>query len=283
MVGALPPITTDLRTGSSDLPKGPTGLATVPLPRRPLDPSEEICPREESRRWYEIRRWYENDLGWPTVPARPEPAATPGVPACPVRLRVGPRFDVLEVPAEAGRAALRHLAADSPVALQGGRMRILVAAGSAEDVPGVLEWLEWGSLPLDLTMIGDGGVMDAPLPADARAAMAAGLTRRPGSAPEPTLPGSAGPTRPTGPADVWTLPVGCSGAAQGAAVWVRPPEPEGEVEASLPTLSVVGRGGGVGGAPDLVRVLNTVATQCHRLRLRRAQALPSAVLPRTRH
>ena len=56
------------------------------------------------------------------------------------------------------------------------------------------------------------------------------------------------------------------GALQGAAVWLRPPEPGCEVEASLPTLSALGGGGG---APDLVRVVNTVATQCHRLRLRR--------------
>lgn len=194
MVGTLPPVT------------------TIPLPRRPLDPND----------W--IRRWYENELGWPTVPARPgSPTGTP------VRLVVGPRFDVLEVPAEAGHAALRHLAPGSPVALRGDRMRLLVAAGSAEELPGVLDWLEWGALPLDLTVIGEGGLMDAPPP----------------------------PQR------------GWAGALQGAAVWLRPPEPGGEVEASLPTLSAMG---GVGGAPDLVRVVDTVATQCHRLWLRRACA-----------
>jgi len=32
--------------------------------------------------------------------------------------------------------------------------------------------------------------------------------------------------------------------------------------------------GGLGGAPDLVRLVDTVATQCHRLRLRRACAEP---------
>ncbi|MER6421225.1 SCO3374 family protein [Streptomyces sp. NPDC001137] len=198
-------------------------LSTVPLPRRPLDPGDRVS------------RFYENELGWATVPARA------GSPGSPVRLRVGDRFDVLDVPAEAGRAGLRHLAPASPVALQGGRMRLLVAAGSAEELPGLLDWLEWGALTLDLRALGAGCVMDAPLP-----------------------PG-------TRPADV--RPVGRSGV-QGAAVWLRPPEPGCAVEASLPTLSAV-RGGG--GAPDLVRLVDTVATQCHRLRLRRACAQPLAL------
>ncbi|CAM5429708.1 hypothetical protein SPURM210S_06094 [Streptomyces purpurascens] len=112
----------------------------VPLPRRPLD---ESC---------RVRRWYERELGWPTVPGDP------------VRLAVGVRFDVLDVPAEAGHAALRHLGPGSPVAVRGGRMRLLVAAGSAEELPGLLEWLEWGTLALDLIAIGAGGFMEAPVP-----------------------------------------------------------------------------------------------------------------------
>jgi hypothetical protein len=154
---------------------------------------------------------------------------------------VGDRFDVLDVPAEAGRAGLRHLAPASPVAVQGDRMQLLVAAGSAEELPGLLDWLEWGALTPDLTATGEGGVMDAPLP-----------------------PGAE-------PAGV--RPAGRSGM-QGAAVWLRPPEPGCAVEASLPTLSAV-RGGG--GAPDLVRLVDTVATQCHRLRLWRACAQPLAL------
>ncbi|GAP52333.1 SCO3374 family protein, partial [Streptomyces azureus] len=102
----------------------------IPFPRRPLDAS---C---------QVRRWYENELGWPTVPGDP------------LRLVVGVRYDVLDVPAEAGHAALRHLGPRSPVAVLGDRMRLLVAPGSAEELPGLLEWLEWGTLPLDLTAIG---------------------------------------------------------------------------------------------------------------------------------
>lgn len=240
-------------------------VPTVPLPRRPLDPSGRV------------RQWYENELGWTTVPGSP------------VRLVTGVRFDVLEVPAEAGFAALRHLGPTSPVALhenpappgkggrdgvrgdpgahrrvlpelqggaaagpggassrrvdravgRGARMRLLVAAGSAEELPGLLDWLQWGALALDLTAIGAGGSIGAPLP--------------PGVPEGPLVADGSGP--------------------QGAAVWLRPPEPGCEVEPSLPTLSAMGGGGG---APDLVRLVETMATRCHRIRLRRAYAQPLA-------
>ena len=231
MVGTRPVITTD--------------LATIPLPRRPLDPSDQV------------RRWYENELGWPVVP---------GTPGFPPRLRVGLRFDVLDVPAEAGRAALRHLAPHSPVAVRGDRMRLLIAAGGAEEVPGALEWLEWGTLPLDLTTLGAGDLMEAPLPPEWGPVMAVRHPVGPGPRDAVRRPGLPGPGA------VRSLPLGRSDAVQGAAVWVRPPEPGGEVEASLPTLSALGGGGG---APDLVRVLDTVATHCHRLRLRRACVRPA--------
>jgi hypothetical protein len=252
-----------------------TDLAKVPVPRRPLDPGDMSA---------ELRRWYETRLRWPTVPAPP---------GAPVRLRVGVRFDVLDVPVTAGQAALRHLAAHSPVAVRGDRMRLLVAAGSAEEVPAVLEWLEWGTLPLDLTALGAGGEMEAPLPpgvsegaregagAGATAGAVTAVVPRP-AGPDPGRPGhpehsgrKEAVRRPgqAGAAGVRSLAPGRSDALQGAAVWLRPPEPGGEVEASLPTLSALGGGGD---APDLVRVLDTVATQCHRLWLRRGCAQPSA-------
>ncbi|KUM92285.1 hypothetical protein AQI88_33150 [Streptomyces cellostaticus] len=198
--------------------------STVPLPRRPVDPETPARPDGPDGRPdpdVRARHWYENDLGWPTVPGRP------------LRLVTGVRFDVLDVPAEAGAAALRHLVPDSPVARRGDRMRLLVAAGSAEELPEVLDWLEWGALALDLRALGTGGLMQAPL-----------------------LPGRA-----------------CAGdgadAAEGAAVWLRPPSPGCEVEASLPALPAME---GLGGTPDLVRLVDTVAAQCHRVRLRRASA-----------
>ncbi|MCZ4638748.1 hypothetical protein O3S69_32395, partial [Streptomyces rubrogriseus] len=51
---------------------------------------------------------------------------------------------------------------------------------------------------------------------------------------------------------------------RGAAVWLRPPEPGCEAESSLPALSALG---GAGTALDLVRLVRTLATQCHRVRL----------------
>jgi hypothetical protein len=257
MVGTLPTVT------------------TVPLPRRPVDPDHHSD---------RIRRWYENELGWPTVPGRPD---------TPVRLSVGVHYDVLDVPAEAGHAALRHLLPGSPVAVQAGRMRILMAAGSADDLPAVLDWLEWGKLPVDLTAIGEGGAMDAPLPPEPGPGA---VVRHPAAPhPDPDGPAAVGEVRDAEPATAARrlpgpgqaavarhscvagqaggrpLPLGRCGALQGAAVWLRPPEPGCEVEASLPTLSAMG---GVGGTPDLVRVLHTVATHCHRLRLGRACARP---------
>ncbi|MFF3336578.1 SCO3374 family protein [Streptomyces sp. NPDC002888] len=202
-------------TGS--VPTLSTTSLPVPLPRRPLDATDRI------------RRWYENELGWATVPGNPGDS---------LRLAVGLRFDVLDVPAEAGVAALRRLGPGAPVAVRADRMQLLVAVGGAEELPGLLDWLEWGELPLDLVPIGAGGAMEAPSPPET-----------------PPSPRSRAET------------------AAGAAMWLRPPVPGCEVETSLPTLSALGSGGG---APDLVRWVNTVATQCHRIRLRRACAQPLA-------
>nr|WP_318658298.1 SCO3374 family protein [Streptomyces triticiradicis] len=216
-------------------------------------------------------RWYENELGWTAVPGSP------------VRLVTGVRFDVLEVPAEAGFPALRHLGPASPVALHGERMRLLVAAGSAEELPGLLDWLEWGALALDLTAIGAGGSVEAPPPSDPGVPVS----------PDPGAPATPGPFAPL-PGGSGTRSEDRSGDRPGArpgerppagprtrrdpggaARWLRPPEPGREVEPALPTLSALG-GGGVGGAPDLVRLVQTMATQCHRVRLRRACAQPLA-------
>ncbi|MFL9678805.1 SCO3374 family protein [Streptomyces sp. KL110A] len=145
---------------------------TVPLPRSPLDGGRALS------------LWYERELGWTTVPGPP------------VQLVTGLRFDVLELPAAAGRGVLRRVgAATGPVALMGRRMRLLVAAGSSEELPGLLEWLEWGGISLDLVALGSDGRMTAPPP-----------------------PGRGG------------------SGAPGAAVWLRAPEPGREVESSLPAL-----------------------------------------------
>ncbi|WP_405795996.1 SCO3374 family protein [Streptomyces sp. NBC_01506] len=189
----------------------------VPLPRAPL-------PLEGGSAF-----WYEHELGWPTAPGPP------------VALLTGLRFDVLELPADAGAGVLRRIdpAGTGPVALVAGRMRLLVAAGAADELPGLLEWLEWGGIALDLTAVGADGRMTAPQP------------------PENGRP--------------W--------AEQGAAVWLRPPEPGREVEPTLPALTHFGHGPGGsaghgdrgGDVPDLVRLVDTAATECHRARLLRGE------------
>ncbi|MET9954995.1 SCO3374 family protein [Streptomyces sp. NPDC006339] len=186
---------------------------TVPPPRSPIDGG--------------LARWYEHELGWAT-------AAGP-----PVQLVTGLRFDVLELPAAAGRGVLRRMgAAVGPVALMGRRMRLLVAAGSAEELPGLLDWLEWGGISLDLAMLGTDGRMTAPVPPGRRSAGRSG----------------------SGPPE--------------AAVWLRAPEPGREVEPSLPALrpSLRGRAAAEADAPCLVRLVATAAAECHRVRLLSAAA-----------
>ncbi|MDO0926428.1 SCO3374 family protein [Streptomyces sp. TG1A-8] len=218
--------------------------SAVPLPQRPSGPGPSGRPDgpDGGRPGPDApaRHWYENVLGWPTVPGRP------------LRLATGVRFDVLDVPAEAGAAALGHLAPGSPVALCGNRMRLLVAAGSAEELPGMLDWLEWGALALDLRAVGAGGATRAPVP--------------PGWGP-------AGPSPLPGRRHEEGAGNGRAGSVQGAAVWLRPPAPGCGAGAPLPALPAVGC---PGGAPDLVRVVDTVAARCHRIRLRRANTRPPA-------
>ncbi|MFG2134880.1 SCO3374 family protein [Streptomyces sp. NPDC048751] len=236
-------------TGS--VPTLSTTSLPVPLPRRALDPTDRI------------RGWYENELGWTTVP---------GAPGTPLRLATGLRFDVLDVPAEAGVAALRRLGPGAPVAVRADRMQLLVAAGGAEEVPGLLDWLEWGGLPLDLVPIGAGGAMEAPLEVPLGAPLPGGSLDAPPGGWSQDVPPDVPLVVPSPPGTP-PPPRRRAGTAAGAALWLRPPVPGREAEASLPTLSALGGGGG---APDLVRVVNTVATQCHRIRLQRACAQPLA-------
>ncbi|MEU5401194.1 SCO3374 family protein [Streptomyces sp. NPDC005963] len=217
---------------------------TVPAPRTPR---EDAPPPESEGAW---ARWYETELGWATTsgPSAPEvtgdgqeAVSCRNAPPCLVTpgdhgrqaprvwLRTGVRFDVLHVPAAAGAAVLDQMQLNGPVALSGptrDRMQLLVAAGSAEELPGLLDWLEWGGITLDLTAVGAGGRLSAPPP-----------------------PGRTG--------------------SREAAVWLRPPVPGCEVEPTLPTLHPLGRGAGTGrgGGPDLVRLLDAVASECHRIRL----------------
>ncbi|MFJ3299647.1 SCO3374 family protein [Streptomyces bacillaris] len=184
---------------------------TVPPPRSSPDTGPDSLGPEPAA----LARWYERKLGW----------ATEG--RAPVRLLSGIRFDVLELPAEAGRALLRRPVRTGPVLLSGDRMGLLVAPGGADELPGLLDWLEWGPVAPDLTALGAGDRITAP-----------------------SLRGGAG--------------------SPGAAVWLRPPEPRLAPGPALPALAGFGSSGG--DAPDLVRLVDAAATECHRVLLSRARA-----------
>ena len=89
----------------------------------------------------------------------PPPRTPPQTPACPrVCAREGsgeetPGYDVLVMAEDAGRALLRRPDVHTgPVAYdeESGSIQLLVPEGSAEELPGLLEWLEWGGIELDL-------------------------------------------------------------------------------------------------------------------------------------
>ncbi|MER8001939.1 SCO3374 family protein [Streptomyces sp. NPDC095613] len=222
------------RTGPPPCPTSPRRAPVPPRENQPAPPGPvprvaPIDPPGEDGRTL----WYENEFGWPTVPGPP------------AMLLTGFRFDVLEMPSDAGAAVLRRMGpAVGPVMLHGRRMGFLVAPGSAEELPGLLDWLEWGGLALGLTALGTDGRTAAPVP--------------------PHWPRVAGP---------------------GGAVWLRPPGPGREVVPELPALapfghgSVTGDGGRSGHAPDLVRLLDAAATECHRARLLRGNTLRTNTQP----
>ena len=175
--------------------------------------SRPIRARESGRsRRPDRARWYENELGWPTVPG----AAADGWPracastswTCP-RRRASRRCGVW-----AGPGGLPVACAGGPDAAAGGRGRRGRAAGAAG-------------------LAGVGRARPGPH----------GDRRRAGHRGAP----ATGP--PDGTARAGVRGTGRVGGPvpQGAAVWLRPPEPGCEVEASLPTLSALG--GRVGAPP----------------------------------
>ena len=61
--------------------------------------------------------------------------------------------DALELPADAGLALLRREVPTGPVAYDRAsrRIQLLVPEGSADELPGLLAWLEWDGVGLELT------------------------------------------------------------------------------------------------------------------------------------
>lgn len=108
----------------------------------------------------DLERWYAQRRHWPVErDAR-------GV----LWLSAGTDFDVVEVPEEAGRDALRRLIgygqaalAPGPVALTGAdRCGFFVTPGSRDDLPELLDWLDWGGIELGLHAYGAGDRIPAP-------------------------------------------------------------------------------------------------------------------------
>ncbi|GAA4685478.1 hypothetical protein GCM10023347_45930 [Streptomyces chumphonensis] len=66
--------------------------------------------------------------------------------------RTEPGYDYLDLPLDAGLALLRRSVRTGPVEWDAARarVRLRVPAGSAEELPGLLEWLDWGGVRLDL-------------------------------------------------------------------------------------------------------------------------------------
>ncbi|MEO3840273.1 hypothetical protein [Streptomyces sp. B22F1] len=167
------------------------------------------------------------------------------------------RCDVLEMPSEAGWAVLRRRPATGPVGLAGGRMRFLIAEGGAAELPGLLDWLEWGGIPLDLSAA----------PAAVRSWPPTLWLRPPGRAALARLPAVR-------------LPVG-TGAGRGGGVVDGEgvgEDADGVRDTGRDAVELDGdRGDADGGAvparnrvadrPDLVRLVSAAATACHRLAL----------------
>ncbi|MGP3984678.1 hypothetical protein [Streptomyces sp. KR80] len=81
-------------------------------------------------------------------------------------LRCGGAFDVINVPAMFGRRMLDRLWADGPgsgpVAVHRGRVLIFAAPGTAQRLPALLTWEEWGDAVPPLLCHGTGDAVTVP-------------------------------------------------------------------------------------------------------------------------
>jgi hypothetical protein len=179
--------------------------------------------------------------------------------------------DVVSVPEAAGREALARLlgygqpaVAPGPVALSaGGRVLFYVASGGAEDLPELLEWLDWGGVRLDLRAVPAAELTDPPVrwlhPTSVP-------MQRPGGGQIP-LPAPSGHADADGadPSAGGTDDAGGSLTALDAGTYADTdpaPAPAGRESGSrrdaYPTP-------GLPEPPELIALLATIAAACHRL------------------
>ncbi|MEV1020743.1 bifunctional DNA primase/polymerase [Streptomyces sp. NPDC050264] len=89
-------------------------------------------------------------------------------PAAPVVLPCGSVFDVVNVPAIFGRRMLDRLwdegPGTGPVAAHRGRMLLFTAPGTAQRLPSLLQWEEWGPAVPPLLCHGTGDAVTVPAP-----------------------------------------------------------------------------------------------------------------------
>ena len=180
--------------------------------------------------------------------------------------------DVVSVPEAAGREALSRLlgygqpaVAPGPVALStGGRVLFYVADGGAQDLPELLEWLDWGGVRLDLTAVPAEELADPPVrwlhPSTVP-------MQRPGTD-SPRVRGVGGPHTPNAPrtpnalstpgAPDSTDATGDAGGVRGAREGAAAVLPGTARRPAYPTP-------GLPEAPELIALLATLAAACHRL------------------
>lgn len=124
-------------------------------------PGASIGPKNTvSQLEAELERWYAERRGWPLERDAQGRLWLP----------VGAQFDVVEVPEQAGRRALRRLIgygqaalAPGPVALAAAdRCCFFVAPGARDDLPELLDWLDWGGIDLGLRAHGAGDRIRVP-------------------------------------------------------------------------------------------------------------------------
>lgn len=152
----------------------PAGLRGIPEPRAPLDALKPLdslevlwqVPRPEHSGCVtpEGAAWLASACSCPRGVA----AVWSVRPTAPGVLPCGIVFDVVNLPALFGRQVLEQLWAagpgSGPVAVHRGRVLLFAAPGTAQRLPSLLAWEEWGSAVPPLLCHGTGDAVTVPAP-----------------------------------------------------------------------------------------------------------------------